>query len=307
MVFYRAAGTPPASHSWTGSPACHVAPSSPFSCSPSSRCCRSRAPPTPRRASCRLSRETAPRPPAPDWYDDHSVGGDNHLSWSPAGRRHLHERCGSGVEREPHDIEWQSTVTVGGPGGLEVCGYPSGTVGWMRAYQAAPGAMAGGSCPASRAGGRPVRLVPLRVRPPRRAAQPLAPHGPRALRARAADRRRPDGVGQPLGDLPEPPRTRTLNCERTAARPAWTSASGADEKITSVGDVDAQTIPLTSPTDAPPRRCPNGAVPDRHHGEPVRHPQGGRRRQRQRALRDGEPHDPARPDAGGLSASRRSP
>ncbi len=43
---------------------------------------------------------------------------------------------------------------MSGAGGLEVCGYASGTVGWMRAYQAAPGVLtAGGSCPATEPAG----------------------------------------------------------------------------------------------------------------------------------------------------------
>ena len=67
---------------------------------------------------------------APDWYDDHSLGGDNHLSWSPAGGEVYTNDFGQQSQREPHDIEWQSSVTVGGPGGLEVCGYPTATVGW---------------------------------------------------------------------------------------------------------------------------------------------------------------------------------
>ena len=147
MVFYRAAGTPPASHSWTGSPACHVAPSIAVLVlavvSVLSIAGTAHAAPGDLPVLSGNSAATA----APDWYDDHSLGGDNHLSWSPAGGEVYTNDFGQQSQREPHDIEWQSSVTVGGPGGLEVCGYPSGTVGWMRAYQAAPGAMAGGSCP----------------------------------------------------------------------------------------------------------------------------------------------------------------
>jgi len=85
------------------------------------------------------------------WFDDHSVIGDNHLSWSPEGGSPVYTNTdGQGSQSEPKAIGFDPTLNVTGPGGLEVCGYPSGTVGWMRAYQAAPGVLtAGGSCPAS--------------------------------------------------------------------------------------------------------------------------------------------------------------
>ena len=195
---------------------------------------------------------------APDWYDDHSLGGDNHLSWSPAGGEVYTNDFGQQSQREPHDIEWQSSVTVGGPGGLEVCGYPSGTVGWMRAYQAAPGAMAGGSCPAAEpaAGqfgwfryvyGRHAEqlnrwhLMDLE----RSALVPLTPGVPTVW---------DNHWGTCLNLLANA----TLNCEGNRGAAGLDVGVGGGEKITSVGDVDAQTIPLTSPTDAPPSYLPDG-------------------------------------------------
>ena len=195
---------------------------------------------------------------APDWYDDHSLGGDNHLSWSPAGGEVYTNDFGQQSQREPHDIEWQSSVTVGGPGGLEVCGYPSGTVGWMRAYQAAPGAMAGGSCPAAEpaAGqfgwfryvyGRHAEqlnrwhLMDLE----RSALVPLTPGVPTVW---------DNHWGTCLNLLANA----TLNCEGNRSAAGLDVGVGGGEKITSVGDVDAQTIPLTSPTDAPPSYLPDG-------------------------------------------------
>ena len=195
---------------------------------------------------------------APDWYDDHSLGGDNHLSWSPAGGEVYTNDFGQQSQREPHDIEWQSSVTVGGPGGLEVCGYPSGTVGWMRAYQAAPGAMAGGSCPAAEPAtgqfgwfryvyGRHAEqlnrwhLMDLE----RSALVPLTPGVPTVW---------DNHWGTCLNLLANA----TLNCEGNRSAAGLDVGVGGGEKITSVGDVDAQTIPLTSPTDAPPSYLPDG-------------------------------------------------
>jgi hypothetical protein len=195
---------------------------------------------------------------APDWYDDHSLGGDNHLSWSPAGGEVYTNTFGQQSQREPHDIEWQSSVTVGGPGGLEVCGYPTATVGWMRAYQAAPGAMAGGSCPAAEPAsgqfgwfryvyGRHAEqlnrwhLMDLE----RSALVPLAPGVPTVW---------DNHWGTCLNLLANA----TLNCEGNRGAAGLDVGVAGGEKITSVGDVDAQTIPLTSPTDAPPSYLPDG-------------------------------------------------
>jgi hypothetical protein len=95
--------------------------------------------------------EGAPTGIDASWYDDHSVIGDDHLSWSPEGGSPIYTNTsGQGSQSEPKAIGFDPTLTVAGPGGLEVCGYPSETVGWMRAYQAAPGVLtAAGSCPAS--------------------------------------------------------------------------------------------------------------------------------------------------------------
>jgi hypothetical protein len=95
--------------------------------------------------------EGAPTGIDASWYDDHSVIGDDHLSWSPEGGSPVYTNTGGqGSQSEPKAVGFDPALTVTGAGGLEVCGYPSGTVGWMRAYQAAPGVLtASGSCPAS--------------------------------------------------------------------------------------------------------------------------------------------------------------
>ena len=311
MVFYRAAGTPPASHSWTGSPACHVAPSSPFSCSPSSRCCRSRAPPTPRRAICRPHRQQR-RDRGADWYDDHSVGGDNHLSWSPAGGEVYTNDFGSGVaaraarhrvavdgHRRPGPEASRSAATRPGPSAgcaptrrrparWQAAPAPraepaTGQFGWFRYVYGRH---------AERAFNR-WHLMDLE----RSALVPLTAGGV------------PTRVGQPLGHLPEPRSQRDAQLRgRTAARPALTSASRRPARRS---PRSATSTPQTIPHHRRRRTQPRSGllerpVPDRHHGEPVRAHQGGRRGDRQRALRDGQPHDPARP-ARPTSASRRSP
>jgi hypothetical protein len=71
------------------------------------------------------------------YFDDHSIAGDDHLEW------------GHGAsQNEPLAVDFTATLANAGPGALEVCGYPSGTAGWMRAFQAAPGALAA-TCPAA--------------------------------------------------------------------------------------------------------------------------------------------------------------
>jgi hypothetical protein len=74
------------------------------------------------------------------YFDDHSIGGDNHLAWGA-----------TGSEAEPLAVDFTTTVVNQGAGALEVCGYPSGSPGWMRAYQVAPGVL-GSDCPASAPG-----------------------------------------------------------------------------------------------------------------------------------------------------------
>src|SRR5215218_1096545 len=82
------------------------------------------------------------------WFDDHSVIGDNHLSWSPAGGELYYNDAGQASQREPQGIRSDSVMGNSGPGALEVCGYPAGVTGWMRAYQAAPGTLTTRQCPA---------------------------------------------------------------------------------------------------------------------------------------------------------------
>jgi hypothetical protein len=69
------------------------------------------------------------------YFDDHSISGDNHLAWSTAPS-----------QSEPLAIDFTSSITNNGAGALEVCGYPSGTPGWMTAFQIAPGVL-GNDCP----------------------------------------------------------------------------------------------------------------------------------------------------------------
>jgi hypothetical protein len=83
-----------------------------------------------------------------DWYDDHSLAGDGHLSWSDQGvGTPFVNTSGIASQREPQSIRFDATMRVRGTGGLELCGYPSGTTGWMRAYQAEPGLLTAGTCP----------------------------------------------------------------------------------------------------------------------------------------------------------------
>jgi hypothetical protein len=73
------------------------------------------------------------------FFDDHSIGTDNHMGWGY-----------SGSQPEPVAITFGSTLTNTGPSGFRVCGYtPAG--GWMQAYE-----VAGAVCPgtAAAAGGQ---------------------------------------------------------------------------------------------------------------------------------------------------------
>ncbi len=98
--------------------------------------------------------EGAPAGIDASWYDDHSVIGDDHLSWSSEGGDQIYNNGTESSQSEPKALGFDPALTDSGPGGFEVCGYPSGTVGWMRAYQAAPGVLtAGGSCPATEPAG----------------------------------------------------------------------------------------------------------------------------------------------------------
>ncbi len=69
------------------------------------------------------------------YFDDHSIAGDNHLAWSSGAS-----------ESEPLAIDFSSAIYNQGAGALELCGYQSGTAGWMRAFQVAPGVL-GNDCP----------------------------------------------------------------------------------------------------------------------------------------------------------------
>ena len=80
------------------------------------------------------------------FFDDHSIGGDNHMGWSH-----------SGSDPEALSVRFQSTLSNVGNGALELCGYPSSSAAWLR------------SLPDH--AGRPRRL------PRQRAAPPAPPAG----------------------------------------------------------------------------------------------------------------------------------
>ena len=134
------------------------------------------------------------------YFDDHSISGDNHLGWS----------YGTS-QSEPLAIDFSSAIYNQGAGALELCGFQSGTAGWMRAFQVAPGVL-GNDCPPSAPASGGVGWFRIHRREPLvdQRVQPLALHGPAALRARpaAAVARRPvgcrDRMGHLLGHVPEP-------------------------------------------------------------------------------------------------------
>ena len=78
------------------------------------------------------------------FFDDHSIGGDNHMGWSH-----------SGSDPEALMVRFQSTLTNAGNGALQLCGYPSSSAAWLRAYQTTPGDLAAcpGNAPSSGASG----------------------------------------------------------------------------------------------------------------------------------------------------------
>ena len=78
------------------------------------------------------------------FFDDHSIGGDNHMGWSH-----------SGSDPEALMVRFQSTLTNAGNGALQLCGYPSTSAAWLRAYQTTPGDLAAcpGNAPSSGASG----------------------------------------------------------------------------------------------------------------------------------------------------------
>jgi hypothetical protein len=78
------------------------------------------------------------------FFDDHSIGGDDHMGWSH-----------SGSDPEALSVRFQSTLSNVGNGALELCGYPSGSAAWLRSYQTTPGDLAAcaGNAPATGASG----------------------------------------------------------------------------------------------------------------------------------------------------------
>ena len=73
------------------------------------------------------------------FFDDHSIGGDNHLGWGYTG-------TGGTSQAEPLAITFGTTLTNTGPDQFRVCGY-NAAGGWMAAYQ-----VAAATCPATAAG-----------------------------------------------------------------------------------------------------------------------------------------------------------
>jgi hypothetical protein len=69
------------------------------------------------------------------FFDDHSIGGDNHMGWTY-----------SGSQSEPLSITFGTTLTNTGPGIFRVCGYNEAG-GWMQSYE-----VAAASCPGTAAG-----------------------------------------------------------------------------------------------------------------------------------------------------------
>ena len=78
------------------------------------------------------------------FFDDHSIGGDNHMGWSH-----------SGSDPEALSVRFQSALSNVGNGALELCGYPSSSAAWLRSYQTTPGDLAAcpGNAPATGASG----------------------------------------------------------------------------------------------------------------------------------------------------------
>ncbi len=78
------------------------------------------------------------------FFDDHSIGGDNHMGWSH-----------SGSDPEALSVRFQSTLSNVGNGALELCGYPSSSAAWLRSFQTTPGDLAAcpGNAPATGASG----------------------------------------------------------------------------------------------------------------------------------------------------------
>jgi hypothetical protein len=73
------------------------------------------------------------------FFDDHSIGGDNHLGWGYTG-------TAGTSQSEPLAITFGTTLTNTGPDQFRVCGY-NRNGGWMEAYQ-----VVAATCPATVAG-----------------------------------------------------------------------------------------------------------------------------------------------------------
>src|SRR3954467_11000663 len=82
--------------------------------------------------------QSAPTNISGGYFDDHSIGGDDHLGW------------GYGTSGpEPLAIRVHATAPAAGAGALARCGSSVGS-GWMRAYQTTGDvAMCAGAAPAS--------------------------------------------------------------------------------------------------------------------------------------------------------------
>jgi hypothetical protein len=184
----------------------------------------------------------------PDWFDDHSVSSDDHLSWSPQSGEIYTNNDLESSQREPKDVEWQSSINVSGPGGLELCGYPSGTVGWMRAYQLKGVTSASVACPAGEPtsgqfgwfryvyGRHPDAVNRWHVMDLERSALvPLSNPGAPTLW---------DNHWGTCLNLD----SATLNCDGDRSAAGLDVGVAAGTKTTALGEVDAQTIPLTVDT-----------------------------------------------------------
>jgi hypothetical protein len=79
------------------------------------------------------------------YFDDHSIGGDDHLGWGYTG-------TAGTSDSEPLAINFGTTLTNSSGSPFRVCGYPSGTAGWMRAHEASGTAACPGTAPGTQDG-----------------------------------------------------------------------------------------------------------------------------------------------------------
>ena len=154
--------------------------------------------------------------------------GDNHLSWSPAAgdTRAVAGRVAARAAR--HRVAVTQTPA---PADLQLCGYPRAPRAGCAPTRSRP---ADGVLRAACAGERPVRLVPLRLRPPREQLNRWHVMDLERSRSCRCPPGAADGVGQPLGHLPEQACQPTPNCRaaptgsRRRARPTTQLAGQAD-------------------------------------------------------------------------------